>query len=207
MKNKLTKLQKNKLQGISDLEKADLHYKIWNQSDDDFAFSKIFRMDAQSREMIAFVTNLVRRTNVYVSPTYKEWVQKKEDLQLMIISLTHQLNRRIFGNSYKRKKKSIGVVPFIETKSKAGNPVDPHVHLCIRVPDQLLENKRNLNSLVKLSHNRTRFSDHQIDIQIQNENKKRLAQYNLKESVDTLDMKTLIMTNSEHHVSDKSFAH
>ena len=190
MKNKLTKLQKNKLQGISDLEKADLHYKIWNQSDDDFAFSKIFRMDAQSREMIAFVTNLVRRTNVYVSPTYKEWVQKKEDLQLMIISLTHQLNRRIFGNSYKRKKKSIGVVPFIETKSKAGNPVDPHVHLCIRVPDQLLENKRNLNSLVKLSHNRTRFSDHQIDIQIQNENKKnenkkRLAQYNLNDLSDT----------------------
>ena len=88
-------------------EKEDLHYKIWTQSDDDFAFSKKFRADTQSREMIAFVSNLIKRTNVYISPTYKEWVQKIDDLQLMIISLTHQLNRRIFGNSYKRKKMSL----------------------------------------------------------------------------------------------------
>lgn len=190
---------------INTLYDSICNYELWCI----FMTNNLIQKSGNKRKeaIIEFVTELLGDTNLYVTPTYKDWILSKDKVSEMVISLTHQLNRQIFGNSYKRKKLSIGLVPFIETKSKYGNPVNPHAHLCIKVPYYLLQNESKLKELVKDCHKKTWLADEQINVQIQYNNKERLAKYCTKESFEALDMNNLIMTDGEHRVLQSQLLH
>ncbi len=197
--------------------------------DDEFVLDKERQKKQLNEAAVEYVASLLSDTNVYVTLTYehiklnnastskslphlmhksyKHIKLTRASISKSLSHFIHNMNRKLFGNNYRRNNKSIAAVPFIETISKLGRKIDPHVHMSIKVPKEYIDAPFKLKWLIRSCHEKTKYANHQTNVQIQNNNYIQLAKYNLKDSFEAVDINNLVMTDSDNRVLQRQFLH
>ena len=145
-----------------------------------------------------FLAKCAENTNLYIGINYsqerfpdvnssknmKQRLMRKDACRSRVSKIINKalklVNRKIFGNNFRRKKQSLGCLHFIEFNYKDG----VHSHLMIGAPSQYLNNLDIIRSIFlrALDDMNVPVTDFYIDVS--DDNKIDIAHYNLKDGFD-----------------------